>query len=218
MTPLMPQILFFMEVLVFTSAVFMHLTKRNRSLIILYIFQSALVTFSLFTFSFQEPSLLLILATLLTFSVKAVIAPVFFFRLITRYGLKFSASAYLSTPLTLIALAAITVLTRSYLFFPLATLAPSNENILLLSIATILISLFLIINRKGVLSQVVGILSLENGIVSFASFAHLEQSPGLQLGITFDILMWIAIAGIFTSMIYRHFGSFDVSSMQRLKE
>jgi len=83
----------------------------------------------------------------------------------------------------------------------LAQLAIEGRNLLLLSVATIMISLFLIINRKGALSQMLGILSLENGIVSFALFAGLEQNPGLQLGITFNILIWIIIATVFISMI-----------------
>jgi len=63
-----------------------------------------------------------------------------------------------------------------------------------------------------------GILSLENGIVSFALFAGLEQNPGLQLGITFDVLIWIIIASVFISMIYRQFGSLDVTTMKKLTE
>jgi hydrogenase-4 component E len=59
---------------------------------------------------------------------------------------------------------------------------------------------------------------LENAIVSFATLAGLEQSPGLQIGIMFDIGVWIMIATIFVSMIYRQFGSLDVASMQHLKE
>ncbi len=64
----------------------------------------------------------------------------------------------------------------------------------------------------------IGILSLENGIVCFATFAGLEQTPGLQLGVIFDIFVWVIIATVFISMIYRHFGSLDVSAMRTLKE
>ncbi len=96
--------------------------------------------------------------------------------------------------------------------------APEGINLLLLNVATIMISLFLSINRKGALSQMLGILSLENGIVSFALSAGLEQNPGLQLGITFNILIWIIIATVFISMMFRQFGSLDVTTMKKLTE
>ena len=115
-------------------------------------------------------------------------------------------------------LALITAFSYSHFFQPLTVLSPNNENSLLLAVATILIAIFLIVNRKGVLSQMVGVLSLENAIVSFAFIAGLETTVGPQIGILFDIFVWVIIATIFASMIYRHFGSFDVSAMKQLKE
>jgi len=68
------------------------------------------------------------------------------------------------------------------------------------------------------LSQIIGILSFENSIVVFAVFANLEQSAALQLGIVFDIFIWIMIASVFISMLYKHFGTLNVSSMKNLKD
>jgi hydrogenase-4 membrane subunit HyfE len=51
----------------------------------------------------------------------------------------------------------------------------------------------------------------------FAALAGLEQSPVLQLGIVFDITVWFVISTMFVSMIYRHFGSLDVTNMKKLK-
>ena len=81
-----------------------------------------------------------------------------------------------------------------------------------------LLSIFLTINRKSALSQIIGILSLENSIVAFAIFAGLEQSPSLQIGILFDISIWLTIATAFISMIYAHFGSLDITSMKNLTD
>jgi len=64
----------------------------------------------------------------------------------------------------------------------------------------------------------IGILSIENGIVSFAALAGLEQSPVLQIGVMFDLTIWVVIATVFASMIYDKFGALDTSSMKNLKE
>lgn len=215
---MIPQALLFLQIVIFATAVFMHLTKKNASVIRLYIAQSAAVSLLLLLPAVEESSKLLIIAIASTIAVKLFIAPYFFFGLIRKHRLKFAVSTYLNTPITLLVIAALVALTRTEVFLPLGHLAPDGNNLLLLDVATIMISLFLCINRKGALSQMLGILSLENGIVSFALSAGLEQNPGLQLGITFNILIWIAIATVFISMIFRQFGSLDVTTMKKLTE
>jgi hydrogenase-4 component E len=212
------QFLFFLETVLFLSVIFMHLAKKNFAVIFLYAVQSLIVTFILFASSLKEDSLLLMAVATATFFVKVVIAPYFFFGLMKKHRLQFSVSTYLNGPMTLIVLTLLTAFSYSHLFIPLTILSPYDGNALLLSVGMILISLFLIINRKGVLSQMVGILSLENAIVSFAYLTDLEASAGAQVGILFDILVWIVIATGFASMIYRHFGSLDASAMQHLRE
>jgi hydrogenase-4 component E len=218
MTPIAPQVLLFLEIVIFASAVFLHLTKKNSSAVRLYIAQSSAISLLLLLPAIEESSPLLVIAIIATITVKLFIAPYFFFGLIKKHRLKYSVSTYLNTPITVLIIAALVAFTRTDVFRPLAQLAIEGRNLLLLTVATIMISLFLIINRKGALSQMLGILSLENGIVSFALFAGLEQNPGLQLGITFNILIWIIIATVFISMIYRQFGSLDVTTMKKLTE
>ncbi len=213
-----PQLQLVMQAVVFAAAVFLHLTKKNSSAVRLYIAQSAAISLLLVLPALEESSWLLEVAIVSTIAVKIFVAPYFFFRLIQKHGLKFSVSTYLNTPVTLLVIAALVALTRTDVFRPLGRLAADGNNLLLLSVATIMISLFLVVNRKGALSQMLGILSLENGIVSFGVFAGLEQNPGLQLGITFNILIWIIIATVFVSMIYRQFGSLDVTTMKKLTE
>ncbi len=154
---------------------------------------------------------------LATFLVKVVVPTYFFFGLIQKYRLRFSVSTYLNGPLTLIALALLTAFSYSKFFRPLTVLAPQGGRALLLAVAMMFVATFLIINRKGVLSQMAGVLSLENAIVSFAYVANLEATAGPQIGILFVILVWVAIATVFTSMIYEHFGSLDTSAMEILE-
>lgn len=213
-----PQFLFFMEVLIFTCVIFMHLSKKRMSLVLLYTVQSAITTLLLFFSSLKDFSISLLMVALLIFIVKVIVAPYFFSRLIEKKQLYFSTSSYLNVPMTLLVLIVLTAIAHSHFSKSLVFFSASNENPLLLAISTILISLFLIINQRSALSQMVGILSLENGIVSFAALAGLEQTPGLQLGVTFDILVWIIIASVFTSMVYKKFGSLDVTVMKHLKE
>ncbi|MEK7130158.1 MAG: NADH-quinone oxidoreductase subunit K [Patescibacteria group bacterium] len=209
---------FLMIAAIFLSAVLLHITRRNSTAVLLYFIQSLAIVVLLFHPLVENFSPVIMLMAILTLAIKAVVAPLFFSRLIKRHKLKFSASTYLNTPLTLIAITVLTALTNSRIFSHITSIEPSGQKILSLAIAVILISFFLIINRKGAVSQIIGILSLENGIVAFALFSGLEQSPALQIGIMFDLLVWVIIAAVFISMIYKQFGSLDVTELKHLKE
>jgi len=212
------QIIFLLEALIFLTAVFMHLAHKNSSLISLYQLQSLIISIFIFGSAIKISSALLMFVAILMFGVKVIVAPYFFTKLIKDHQLKFSSSTYLNFPMTLLVIAILTGLAYSHYFQTLAILAKENVNGLLLALATILISIFLIINRKGVLSQMVGILSLENAIVSFAFLSGLEATPNMQIGIIFDILVWIIIVSIFASMIHKKFGTLDSTVMNNLKE
>lgn len=214
-----PQIFSFLGMIVFLLTVCMHLVKKNMKLINLYLLQSLSLSLILFMMAFEEFEGSLFVAAFLTFAIKTVIAPIFFYRLIKRHGVAFVVSTYLNTPLTLLALLALTAFAHSHIFTFLIPLSPrEGASYIPFILSNIFNSFFLIINRKGALSQIVGILSLENGIVFLVSFIGLKQSLALELGITFDIAVWIIIAVIFLSMVQKQFGSLDSTKMQQLKE
>ena len=208
----------FLLEMVFGTIVFLHITKKNVLAALAYSLQSLAITVILFISFVRTNNLPLLFIALLVLILKVIVAPVFFIKLIQKHELKLSVSTYLNMPLTLIVIAILTFVAHTHKFAPLTNILPVNQALLSLSLSSMLLSLFLLINRKGALSQIIGILSIENSIVAFTIFAGLEQSPALQLGIIFNILIWLIIATVFVSMIYKHFGSLDITTMNSLKD
>lgn len=208
----------FLMTFFFLAVISLHLVRKNFSAAFIYGVQSLIVVAVLVGYFWETGAANLLLVALLTLAVKVVLAPMFMVRLVEKHELKFSASSYLNTPLTLIVIAALTALFNSDQFSPITNIVPDHKKLLVLAMSSMFISLFVIINRKGALSQIVGILSLENSIVMFGIFANLEQSFGLQVGIVFDIFIFLVIAIVFMSMIYKHFGTLDISEMKNLKD
>ncbi|MBI3632611.1 MAG: hypothetical protein HY225_04135 [Candidatus Vogelbacteria bacterium] len=169
------------------------------------------------SYSILKDDSILVIATLVLL-IKVVVAPKFLSDIVKKGDLLLSVGTYFETALSLVFIVLITAVTYSQRFLPLVTIVYSNQAMLSAALSSIFVSLLLIINRKGALTQVIGILSLENSIVTFAIFAGLEQSVGLQIGIIFDIFVWLTIATVFVSMIYRHFGSLDVTFMKHLRD
>lgn len=208
----------FLLTIFFLSLVFLLTAKKNVGVAAMYAIQSFVIVLLTFGLFLETGSIALLVMVFLTFVVKVILAPLFLVRLIRKHQLTFSVNTYLNTSLTLVVVAILAVLAHSRLFLPLTDLVPANADVLFLALLSILTSLFLIINRRGAFSQVIGVLSLENSIVAFGMLAGLEQSLGLQVGMMFEILVWFIIATAFVSMIYRHFGSLDVTTMTHLQD
>lgn len=196
----------------------MHIATKNSSIVWLYMWQSLAITVLLCIFSLAKGGEGLLLSAILTFAVKVVVGPGLLLRLIRERDLKFSAGSYLGFPMTLCLLFALTIFFQSGLFLPLSELSKNFPELLPVALNSVFASLLLIVIRKGVLSQIIGILSMENGIVAFASLLHLSNPLSLEIGISFVILAWMAIATTFIALILRHFDTLDSTAMQRLRE
>ena len=81
-----------------------------------------------------------------------------------------------------------------------------------------MIAFFLIINRQGALSQIVGVLALENGIIALAAYLGLKLSALVEFGLAFDLAVWISVATVFLGMVQQQFGSIATTEMDQLKE
>ncbi len=220
-----------LDMVMFLLTVFMHTMRKNEILVSLYLLQSLALSIFLTATSFEGNllsgipenfDLFLFFAAGLTLIVKVIFAPALFFRLTKRYRYYFSSDTYLDTPWTLVSALVISFFSYFLMSLHLPSANFASVSPILgyspLHLAGILLSLLLIVNRKDALSQILGILALENWIVFIAALSGLRHTFGLELAITFDILVWIIIALAFIAMVERHFGSMNVSGMTHLKE
>jgi hydrogenase-4 membrane subunit HyfE len=204
--------------LIFLTIIGLHIVKKNLSEAALYSWQSLAIVALIIVPHWNNLTPDLLAIALLTLVVKAYLAPKFLRRMVRKYGFKFTASTYANTPVTLVVIVGILLLVTSNIFAPLAALAVDNRLSLSLALAAMLSSLFLVVNRKGAFSEVIGILSLENSIVAFGILAGLEQSAVLQLGIIFDVAIWVIIVVFLVPLLYKHIGSLDVTNMKKLRD
>jgi hydrogenase-4 membrane subunit HyfE len=203
----------------FLVTIFMHTTKKNGALITLYLVQSLLLSIFLFSSAFRGDDDFLIYAAFVTFIIKVVLTPAFFYRFTAKNKLFFASETYLSTSLTLCIIFGLSIFSYSAVFqTPSFSAVAQNVGYAPLHLAGLLIALFLTVNRKGAFAQIIGILTLENWVVYIAALTGFRQTFGLDLAITFEILVWLAIAIIFVMLLKRHFGTLDVKDLSYLKE
>lgn len=218
MIELNTQFLTFFEVTIFLASVAMHIARKNSRLLLIYALQSLAIVGMLLVIGINNNSNSLVVVAIITLLVKVFAASRFFSKFIDKKQLNISTSAYLTLPITLTTVLLLTIFVKSSIFTPIVSLFPGNAQLIALSLAGILISLFMVINRKGIFAQLIGILSFENGLVAFGTLTGLEQSFAIEVGILFDILLWILISSIMVTLVYSHFGTLDTTKMNRLKD
>lgn len=86
------------------------------------------------------------------------------------------------------------------------------------SMAQFFIGLFVLVNRRTVLSQVVGLLIIENGLFLFTIALTHGVSLLIEVGIFVDILVGIIISSILLFRISRTFDSLDVGKLENLRD
>ena len=86
------------------------------------------------------------------------------------------------------------------------------------SMAQFLIGLFVLVNRRTVLNQVVGLLIIENGLFLFTMALTHGVSLLIEVGIFVDILVGILISSILLFRISRTFDSLDVGKLENLRD
>lgn len=86
-----------------------------------------------------------------------------------------------------------------------------------MALALIMIGMLLMITRRLALSQVVGFLTLENGIFLYSLTQTHHVPIVIEMGIVFEVLIGVLIAGVFIFRINRSFEHIDVTDMRRLR-
>ena len=219
LAPQLTQFAIALEVVLFLATLFMHLARKHSNLVTLYVVQSLALVLLLLGISFADTAHNLFAAALITIAVKLVAAPIFFFRFIATYKKEFSVSNYTSLPVFLLVVALLTMFSYKVVAPIVASAASATVAPLLpLALAAVLIAIFLMVNRRGAMGQLLGVLALENSIVFLVSLLGIEHTFGLELGIAIDIFLWMAIASTLLSIIYRELGSMDLSRLSEMHE
>jgi hydrogenase-4 component E len=124
---------------------------------------------------------------------------------------------YLNVPASLLVCAALTILA---FFTSPAVVAPGtflNEPPLAISLALVLIGLFLLSSRRHAIVQVIGLLTIENGLFSGALAIAYGMPLIVEFGILFDILIAVIVMSLLVTLIQRELITADTTNLRRLR-
>jgi hydrogenase-4 component E len=93
-----------------------------------------------------------------------------------------------------------------------------TKNCLAISFAVVLIGFFTMISRKKAITQIMGLLTMENGLFLAAISVTYGMPMIVELGIFFDVLVAVIIMGLFAFRINKTFDSVDTTILRRLRD
>ncbi len=163
------------------------------------------------------------IAALLTLILKAGVLPWLLEGLVARIGIRREIEPLINAPLSILISGCLTlvgyVVAQSF-YHPEETSARAalGHNTLAVAIALFLIGFFTMLNRRKALTQVLGLLSLENGLFLAAISLTYGMPLIVELGIFFDVLVGVLVLGILVFRIREAFDSMDVSKLRKLRE
>ncbi len=153
-----------------------------------------------------------------TLALKVVLLPWILHRLIRRLNVKWDVETLLNVPTTML-VGIVLVILAFNLAAPISQLAGTvGRTTLGIALASVLLSFLMMITRSKAVPQVIGFLSMENGLFFAATSSVYGMPMVVELGVALDVLVAALILGIFIFEIRERFDSVDTRHLEKLKE
>jgi hydrogenase-4 component E len=192
--------------------------RRVLSLIHLFTFQGATLAAATLVVGYATKQPHLYISASLTLVLKVFLIPWLLHRVIDRLSVRWDVETLINIPTTML-IGILLVILAFHLALPVSQLSSSiARGTLGIALACMLLSFMMMITRSKAVPQVIGFLSMENGLFFAATAATYGMPMVVELGIALDVLVGILILGVFMFQIREQFDSLDIGHLEKLKE
>ena len=192
--------------------------RRIVTLVNLLALQGALLCIATLLLAWRTGAGHLYVSAALTLVLKVIFLPWLLHRLIRKLGVYWDTESLLNVVGTMLAGVLIVIFSFG-LAQPISALASTaTRNSIGIALAVILIAFLTMITRRKAMSQVVGFLSMENGLFFGAMSTTYGMPMIVELGVALDVLVAMLVLGVFFFQIREQFDSLELSQFESLKD
>lgn len=157
------------------------------------------------------------IVAVLTLVGKVIFLPWLLNRLVRRINITQEIEPLLNAPTSMLICGGLTLL--GYVVArPFTTLQKLGNNTLAIAITLLLTGFFLMFNRRKAITQVLALLTVENGVMLAAVALTTYGMPlVVELGIFFDVMVAVMVLGILVYRIRESFDSMDTGKLSQLR-
>lgn len=192
--------------------------RRILSLINLFAWQGLVLSLSTFVVAYSTGQHHLYYSAGLTLLLKVLVLPWLLHRLMRKLNVRWDVETLINIPATMLVGIGLVIFSFN-LAAPISQLSESiTRGLIGIALASVLLSMLMMLTRRKAIPQVVGFLAMENGLFFAATSATHGMPMVVELGIALDVLVATFIFGIFFFQIRETFDSLDISNMEKLKD
>jgi hydrogenase-4 component E len=147
---------------------------------------------------------------------KAIVIPVTLHRIIVRLGIHREIEKAVGVGITMLAGIGLVALSMVVMLRVTQDADPLAREDLAFALAVVLLGLLMMVTRHNAVSQVVGFMSLENGLVLAATGAK-GMPLVVEISVAFSVLIAFIVIGIFLFRIRERFDTVDVQALDRFR-
>jgi hydrogenase-4 component E len=182
---------------------------RMTGLINTFALHALVVSFSVAWQAFIQDAPHLYITAAIALVVKAAVIPFALHRIVVRLGIHRTIEPVVGIGMTMLAgigLVALSIMVMLPITAQAGTLARED---LAFALSVILLGLLMMIARRNAVSQVIGFMSIENGLILAATGAK-GMPLVVEISVAFSILVALIVIGIFLFRIRERFETVDI--------
>jgi len=147
---------------------------------------------------------------------KAVIIPVALHRIVLRLGIHRTLETVVGVGLTMLAGMGLVALSIVIMLPAAVDADPLAREDLAFALSVVLLGLLMMVTRRNAVSQVVGFMSMENGLILAATGAK-GMPFVVEISVAFSILIAFIVIGIFLFRIRERFDTVDLQALEMFR-
>jgi len=152
----------------------------------------------------------------LALGLKGIVIPVALHRVVARLGVHRDVEKVVGVGMTLMFGLALTALSLLLVLKVTAEAESFTREGLALALAIILLGLLMMIARQNAITQIIGFMSLENGLILAATGAR-GMPLVVEVSVAFSVLIALFVFAVFVFRIRERFDSVDIDELGRAR-
>jgi len=147
---------------------------------------------------------------------KAIVIPFALHRMIKQLGVQRAIETVVGVGLTMLVGIGLVALSMVVMLRATGSVDPLAREDLAFALAVVLLGLLMMVSRRNAISQVVGFVSLENGLILAATAAK-GMPLVVEISVAFSVLIAFIVIGIFLFRIRERFDTVDLEVLNRFR-
>ncbi len=189
---------------------------RLQALVNVYALHAVVLSASVAWQAYVQDAAHLYITAAIALVFKAVVIPVALHRIIRRLGIHRDIETVGGIGITMLAGIGLVALSMAVMLRVTAEADPLAREDLAFALSVLLLGLLVMVTRRNAVSQVIGFMSLENGLVLAATGAK-GMPLVVEISVAFSIVIAFIVIGIFLFRIRERFDTVDIGALDHFR-